>query len=145
MSKKQVEDALNEFKEVPETCRKQIELQRDNYINLINKMDEYDWSALFSTGVEIKEKEGDPQVFLSRLLIPVKLYLFTPDPEDESGVKVKVMTRSLPSLLEEKLRAIGFYLGPLGQKIYTSNKEEVTNPFKVFIDKKTRIARVICA
>lgn len=145
MSKKQIEDALNEFRDFPDICRKQIELQRDNYILLINKMNEYDWGDLFTVGVQLKEKDGNPQVFLSKLLTPIELYLFVPNPNDETGMKVDVHVKSLPSLLDEKLRSMGFYLGPLGQKVYSSNGNEVKSPFRIFIDKDTKIARIICA
>jgi hypothetical protein len=144
MSKKQIEELLSEFKDVPDICRKQVELQRDTYLSLINKMDEYSWENLFTTGVEIKEKEGDPQVFLTKLLVPVKFTVFIPNTDTENSSSVRVVSKTLSSLLEEKLKALGFYMGPLSQKTYTSDKGEISNPFRIYMDKDTRVARIVC-
>lgn len=144
MSKKQLKEAFESFGEIPDNCRKQLELQKDTYFALVDKMERYEWRDLFTTGVKIDEKDGDPQVFMSRLLVPIKLQVFIPMVDDTSSSKFTVKTRVLPALLEEKLKALDLYMGPIGQKVYTSTGEELQNPFRIAVDKTERVARIIC-
>lgn len=144
MSKKQLEEIIASLGPYPDECRAQITMQRTTYEHLIDRMDEYIWSDLFTVGVKIKEKEGDPQIFLSKLLLPIKLYLFTPSEGDANDPKVSVAIRTMPSLLETKFKALGIYVGPLGQKLQLDGKDDIVNPFKIYVDKTERIARMIC-
>lgn len=143
MSRKLIEDTLNDWTDVPESCKKQIELQKEHYLRLLDKMEEYEWRDIFTVGIKIKEKDGDPQLFMSQLVNPVKLYLFTPSNESDDASKVVVRTRVLPSLLDEKFRSMGIYLGPIGQKVVGPKGEEFTSPFKYIIG-KDRVVRLTC-
>lgn len=139
MIQRDIDEAFDLFVDIPDICQKQIEVQRESYHSLINRMNTYDWYKLFSDGVKIDEKDGDPQVFLTRLLSPVRICVFIPD-----NTEYKVRMKTLPSLLEQHLKSMDIYMGPLSQKITTTNGEEIQNPFRLFVDKKERLVRIIC-
>ena len=143
MSKKLIEEVLSNWGDVPDSCKKQIELQKEYYYRLIEKMEEYDWRDVFSVGIKIREKDGDPQVFMSQLANPVRLSLFIPSDESNDASKLVVRARTLPSLLEEKFRTMDIYLGPIGQKVMGPKGEEFTSPFKYVVG-KDRVVRLTC-
>lgn len=146
MSKKLIDETIKLWGEIPELCRKQVDLQRDHYYRLINQADEYNWDDLFTSGVKIKEKDGDPQIFIAQLANPIKLHLFVPSSDVSQDVnnKLNIKVRSLPPILEEKLSSLGVYLGPIGQKVMSPKGEEFTSPFKFIVNKEDRVVRLVC-
>lgn len=135
MSRKAINDIIDSWGSVPDTLRKQVELQRDHYYRLINIVEQYDWHQLFTTGVKIAERDGDTHVLMNQIASPVKLYLFY-----ESGV---VTTSTLPSLLDLQLNSMDIYMGPIGSKAMDTDGVEHSCPFKYVVDKDNRVVRIM--
>jgi hypothetical protein len=141
MNRDYVNDALNEWNDAPIALRRQIDLQRDHYNRLIDIVEQHDWSLLFTEGVHIASSHGDVQALLSRIIYPIQLRLFY-DPKNGGGT---VLVKTLPSLLEEKLRSMGVYIGPIGCKGTTADGIECTCPFIYYINKEARTIQVVHA
>lgn len=141
MSKALIDEAIKEWGDVPNICHKQIECQKNYYHRLINAMDEYDWDDLFTTGVRIKEKDGDPQTFINHLTKPVKLFLFLPV---QDGNPMIVKRSVIRPLLEQKLLSHDIYMGPIGQQIQNEKGEEFTTPYRYLVLKEERLVMLSC-
>lgn len=134
-----IEEVFNLFGEVSQLCSKQLEMQKEYYQSLAEKLEEYDWKDLFKQGVTIKEKHGDAMGFISSLATPMRISIFERNSEKMDDMNIKVDMRSFPSLLEFKLREFGIYVGPMTAVKVPESNTEISNPFKFLVgdDKKT--------
>lgn len=127
--------------DIPPICHRQLHIQRDYYLYLLSRIKEYDWNMLFASGVHIADVDGDPDVFMSRLSSPVKILVFAPSDNDRGYEVLKNIMH--PSLLQQKLLDMEIYIGPILSTLKDENGKDISNPYRIGVDTKNRLAKVV--
>lgn len=142
MLKNQINEMILRLGDIPDRCRHQVDIARNHYHKLIDKMDEYEWHDLLTTGVKIKDKE-DASTFFTQIITPIRIYACNII-DDSNGVSLSINGTSNLSVLELYLLSKDIYLGPLGRRIkYGPDQKDFTNPISIRMDKVTKVISLV--